>query len=109
MCLSAPFLWNTGTLGGGERGEGRGEAPGEVADIGEASVNGEREGEGEIGVDMLPGGYSRKRGEGERGGMDECQQGGYRVVQAKDLERGRGRRGGSKDREEEQEEEGWKV
>lgn len=75
MCLSAPFLWNTGTLGGGESGEGRGEVPGEVADVGEASVNGEREGEGETGVDMMPGGYSRNRrgGEGEGGVDDECQ------------------------------------
>lgn len=71
MCLSAPFLWNTGTLGGGERGEGRGEAPGEVANVGEASVNGEREGEGETGVDMMPGGHSRKSREEGRGGTDD--------------------------------------
>ena len=63
--MSAPFLWKTGTLGGGARGEGRGEAPGEAADVGEANVNGESEGEGETGVDMMPGGY---RGEEQRGG-----------------------------------------
>lgn len=45
---------------------------------------------------------------------DECQRDGYRVVQAKDLEHGWGRRGGGKDMEEEEEEEdeeeeGWKV
>lgn len=106
LCLSAPFLWNTGTLGGGERGKGRGEAPGEVADVGEASVNGEREGEGEIGVDMMPGGYCRKKRGGGRGGMDdECQYGEY-VVQAKDLEHGRWRRGGGKNREKEWEKKG---
>lgn len=54
LCFSAPLLWKTGTLGGGERGEGRGEAPEEVVDAGEASVSGEREGEGETGVDMMP-------------------------------------------------------
>lgn len=90
MCLSAPFLWKTGTLGGGERGEGRGE----VADVGEASVNGEREGEGETGVDMMPGGYSRKSEQGGRAD-DEYQ---YGVVEAKDLELERGRKGGGKDR-----------
>ncbi|KAI4810572.1 hypothetical protein KUCAC02_013511 [Chaenocephalus aceratus] len=61
LCLSAPFLWNTGTLGGGERGEGSGG----VADVGEASANGERDGEGETGVDMMPGGYGGKKGEKE--------------------------------------------
>lgn len=50
LCLSAPFLWNTGSLGGGERGEGRGE---EVGD-GEDRARGERDGDGETGVDMLP-------------------------------------------------------
>lgn len=68
MCLSAPFLWNTGTLGGGERGEGRGEAPGEVADVGEASVKGERVGEGETGVDIMPGDAAER---GERHGEGE--------------------------------------
>jgi len=60
LCLSAPFLWNTGTLAGGERAEGSGE----IADGWEAGVNGERG--GETGVDMMPEGYSRKRREGGR-------------------------------------------
>lgn len=49
-------------MGGGERGEGRGEAVGEVADVGEATVIEEREGEGETGVDMMPRG-TQERGE----------------------------------------------
>lgn len=59
MCLSAPFLWKTGSLGGGERGEGKGEEEGE----GEDKDSGEREGDGETGVDMpLKEGW----GQGER-------------------------------------------
>ena len=72
LCFRAPFLWNTGTLGGGDRGEGRGEEPPatptpatveegeeveevELAEDGEeARVSGESDGEGETGVDMLP-------------------------------------------------------
>lgn len=62
LCLSAPFLWKTGTLGGGESGEGSGEG----TDVGEASVSGEeREGEGLTGVDMAPWEWER-RGEGGR-------------------------------------------
>lgn len=61
MCLRAPFLWKTGTLGGGERGEGRGEG----ADVEEASVNGDREREGETGMDMMPGGWEQAKREVE--------------------------------------------
>lgn len=57
--MSAPFLWKTGSLGGGERGEGKGEEEGE----GEDKDSGEREGGGETGVDMpLKEGW----GQGER-------------------------------------------
>lgn len=59
MCLSAPFLWKTGTLVGGARGEGREEG----ADVGETRVSGDREGGGETGVDMMPGGYAKKKEE----------------------------------------------
>lgn len=55
LCLSAPFLWKTGSLGGGERGEGRGE---EVGD-GEDRASGESDGDGETGVDILPAEESR--------------------------------------------------
>lgn len=60
LCLSAPFLWNTGSLGGGERGEGRGEDVGD----GEDRARGERD--GETGLDMLPAkraGHRRRLGE----------------------------------------------
>lgn len=50
LCFRAPFLWKIGALGGAERGEGRGDAVGEGVD----RARGEREGEGETGVDMLP-------------------------------------------------------
>lgn len=51
LCFSAPFLWKTGTLCGGESGEGRGDG----TDVGEASVRGEgRAGGGVTGVDMAP-------------------------------------------------------
>lgn len=59
MCLSAPFLWKTGSLGGGERGEGKGEEEGE----GEDRDSGEIEGDGETGVDML---LKEGGGQGER-------------------------------------------
>lgn len=87
LCLSAPLLWNTGTLAGGERGEGSGETPGEVADAGEASVNGAREGGGDTGMDMLPERYSIK---GRRGGWMRVSEEGIVTIQAKDLEQGRG-------------------
>lgn len=63
LCLSAPFLWKTGSLGGGERGEGRGE---EVGD-GEDSARGERDGDGETGVDMLPATDRKRLGEKTQG------------------------------------------
>ena len=50
LCFRAPFLWKIGAFGGAERGEGRGDAVGEGVD----RARGEREGEGETGVDMLP-------------------------------------------------------
>lgn len=78
MCLSAPFLWKTGTLVGGARGEGREEG----ADVGETRVSGDREGEGETGADMMPGGYARNRQEGGRRD-DEYQQRGFKVAQAR--------------------------
>lgn len=111
MCFSAPFLWNTGTLGGGERGEGSGEgsgeAPGEVADAGEASVNGEREGEGETGVDMMPGGIQQREGGSGREWMS-VSMARIDMYHRKTLNAGGGRRGGRKDREEERQP-GWKV
>lgn len=61
LCFRAPFLWNTGTLGGGERGEGRGEVPAERGEVGEARFNGESIGDGETGVDIMPGGDSREK------------------------------------------------
>lgn len=64
LCLRAPFLWKTGTLGGGESGEGSGEGTG----VGEASVSVEgMVGEGVTGVDMAP--WGRERGEG---GREKC-------------------------------------
>lgn len=61
-----------------------------MADVGEASVNGERAGEGDTGVDMMPGGYSRKGGRED----DECQQGGYiELYRRKTLNMGGGRTG----------------
>lgn len=55
LCLRAPFLWKTGSLGGGERGEGSGEEEGD----GEDRARGDRDGDGETGVDMLPVGQSK--------------------------------------------------
>lgn len=54
----------------------------EGADVGETRVSGDREGEGETGADMMPGGYSRNRQ--ERGGRDdEYQPRGLKVAQAR--------------------------
>ncbi len=55
LCLRAPFLWKTGSLGGGERGEGSGEEEGD----GEDKAREDRDGDRETGVDMLPVGLER--------------------------------------------------
>lgn len=81
MCLSAPFLWKTGTLVGGARGEGREEG----AEVGETRVSGAREGVGETGAeDMMPGGYAEKRKEE---GMMNISREGFRLHR-QDLECG---------------------